>query len=278
MKKIASYGHVKRKGEGRPPAPPLVSFCGFTGDQSGSMRSFGPDGAAEPLYEWYKEQAEGARTEDRAVFLSITTFDDKARQRMICCDSRSGEGTLSLKQCQDWMRPGNTTLLYDTAIADLARIQRQKREYLANLSKESRSLKPQISVVWALMTDGMNNEGVMTEQDLRQAVSMARNNGVEAFFLAANCDGKARGVQYGFSEDTSLTVASTPCEMRSAMVATGSLMRASSSGATHRGYSKTMRQSSCPAGTGAGTGAGQAGSKQQLRHPVHRARQMGLRQ
>ena len=247
MSSLSSLSHVKRGKSGkRVSAPPLVSWCSFTGDRSGSMGSYGLHGAAEPLYLWYTEQAKAAHEENRKVYISVTTFDDEMEKRLENVDAKTGEANLSAQQARDWMRPRGCTKLYDTAIASLAAVRRYAREYVEALPKEVRALNPRVVKVWALMTDGYNNAGQMTKEDFKRAVELARKDGVECFFLAANCDGVSRGVEYGFDAQHSLTVADTPNEMRSAMCATSSLMRATSSGETNVRFSQAMRQSSAP--------------------------------
>ena len=108
-------------------------------------------------------------------------------------------------------------LFYDTAIEDLARLQRHEREWRANLPNHIKALNPQTTIVWSLMTDGFNNSSQFTAEDFRNAVQKARKNGVICYFLAANQDACATGERYGFSAEQSITFDSTPATCSQAM-------------------------------------------------------------
>ncbi len=207
MTTLSCIGHVKRIAAddgsiSRPSAPPLACFTGSTWDRSGSMASMG--GSVGPaFYDWVKDACTQAIQLGQHGFLFATTFDATADQRLVDMPVREVE--ISQSVVNEWVEPRGCTRLYDTAIEDIARLRRAAREFKAKLPREIRDLEPQIVTAWSLMTDGMDNSSTFTEADLRTAVSAARDDGMICFFLAANCDGQARGADYGFDQDMSLT-------------------------------------------------------------------------
>ena len=75
---LSCLRHVKRDNNAmRPPAPPLASFTGFTGDRSGSMSSM--DGKQmEMTHKMIQEVKEDAKKSGVPTFFDFVTFDDKA--------------------------------------------------------------------------------------------------------------------------------------------------------------------------------------------------------
>ena len=234
MSSLSCLAHVKRFAAddgsiARPSAPPLACFTGSTWDRSGSMASMG--GSVGPaFYDWVKDACSQAIQLGQHGFLFATTFDATADQRLVNVPVRDVE--ISLRDATSWVEPRGCTRLYDTAIEDIARLRRAAREFKANLPRETRDLEPQIVTAWSLMTDGMDNHSQFTEADLRTAVSAARADGMICFFLAANCDGQARGADYGFDQDMSLTFTADRQCSDTAFRGISTQLRAATSGAS----------------------------------------------
>ena len=240
---LSAVKRIKDNKFQRPPAIPVAVFAGFTGDRSGSMSTMG-NIPAEGLYDWIKSQASSAINNGQQAFISVTTFDDKAELKMDNIPAKNI--VISAQQCREWMTPRGCTRLYDTAIEDLARLQRREKEYRASLSPATRLLSPRTVIIWALMTDGFHNEGRMTASDLNTAVKLARKNGVQCFFLAANQDACATGARYGFDVRNSLKFDSAPVAYRGASTALNTNMLRSATSGHAPQFTQTQRQSSCP--------------------------------
>lgn len=238
---------VKRKPDNtlsRPPSLPMAVFAGFTGDRSGSMMSMA-DQAADGLYEFIKSNASNAINNGQQGFISATTFDDNAIVRLDNVKAEDVE--ISARECREWMKPDGCTRLYDTAIEDLARLQRREREWRANLPEHIKALNPKTTIVWSLMTDGFNNASQFTAEDFRNAVQKARKNGVICYFLAANQDACATGERYGFAAEQSITFDSTPDTCSQAMRAVTTSALRCASGYSNVNFTQVMRQRSAPA-------------------------------
>ena len=244
---LSCYQSVKRNSGNsfsRPPSVPMAVFAGFTGDRSGSMESMANQ-AADGLYEFIKSNASNALNQGQQGFISATTFDDTAIVRLDNVPAEDIE--ISARECREWMKPEGCTRLYDTAIEDLARLQRREREWRANLPNHIKALNPQTTIVWSLMTDGFNNSSQFTAEDFRNAVQKARKNGVICYFLAANQDACATGERYGFSAEQSITFDSTPATCSQAMRAVTTSALRCASGYSNVNFTQVMRQRSAPA-------------------------------
>ena len=246
---LSCISHVKRNLNSednctRPPAPPIASFMGSTWDRSGSMQDMnGSPGPA--LYDWIKDACDQARILDQDCYLSVTTFDDESERKL---DNIHWKNIyISLNEAKSWTKPRGMTKLYDTAVADIKRLRRQADTYRENLPNAVKRLNPQIVVAWSLMTDGMDNQSQICNQStLAEAVIEAREAGCHCYFLAANCDGQQRGVEYGFDQDNSLTFnADRECS-DNAFRGISAQLRNATAGSAQTSIPKCLRQSSCP--------------------------------
>lgn len=203
---LSCIAHVKRNKNSnnvRPAAPPLIAFIGSTWDRSGSMIS--TQGTAGPaLYDWVKDACEQAKNLGQDCYLSATTFDDVAEKRFD--NTHWSDVEISLTEANNWTTPRGTTALYDTAVNDINQLCKAAEDYKKNLKYAVSKLEPNIVIAWSLMTDGYDNSSVDCDHTtLADAVKTAREKGCHCYFLAANCDGEQRGVDYGFDVDNSLT-------------------------------------------------------------------------
>jgi len=253
--------HGKQTGKRkRPDAAPYASFCGFTGDRSGSMSALAGAGQTG-LYDWIKDMCSDTLNQGTDGYLFVTTFDDTAEVRLE--NKPMKDVAISAEDTREWMRPRGLTRLYDTAIEDLARIQRAVRNYKKNLPPAVKMLNPRISVVWALLTDGQHNVGHMTSQDLHTAVTIARKNGVIPFFLAANQDAIMSGEKYGFARANAMTYRAAPAEATAGFRAVQTQMLRSATQGCPRGFTQMQRDVS--AGAGAHTTSAPPAPVSQLR-------------
>ena len=247
---LSCIAHVKRNSNNdgdfaRPPAPPVASFMGSTWDRSGSMQDMnGTPGPA--LYDWIKDACDQARILGQNCYLSVTTFDDQSERKL---DNVYWKNVnISLNDARVWTKPRGMTKLYDTAVADIKRLRNKAENYRQNLPYAVRCLNPQIVIAWSLMTDGKDNHSQMCNQNsLAEAVKEAREAGCHCYFLAANCDGEQRGVDYGFDQNNSLTfVANRECS-DNAFRGISQQLRTATAGSQQTSIPQNLRQSSCPA-------------------------------
>ena len=247
---LSCISHVKRNLNNdddfaRPPAPPIASFMGSTWDRSGSMQDMnGSPGPA--LYDWIKDACDQARILEQDCFLSVTTFDDESERKL---DNIHWKNiNLSLNDAKMWTKPRGMTKLYDTAVADIKRLRRQAELYRQNLPGAVKRLNPTIVIAWSLMTDGMDNQSQLCNQNnLAEAVQEAREAGCHCYFLAANCDGQQRGMDYGFDQDNSLTfMADRECS-DNAFRGISAQLRNATAGSQQTSIPQCLRQVSCPA-------------------------------
>ena len=245
---LSCIAHVKRNSNNgvltRPPAPPIASFMGSTWDRSGSMEDMnGTPGPA--LYDWVKDACDQARILDQNCYLSVTTFDDKAERKL---DNIHWKNVIiSLNDARSWTKPRGMTKLYDTAVADIKRLRSKAENYRQNLPYAVRCLNPRIVIAWSLMTDGMDNHSQICNQNsLAEAVCEARDAGCHCYFLAANCDGEQRGIDYGFDQNNSLTFAANRECSDNAFRGISQQLRTATAGSQQTSIPQTLRQSSCP--------------------------------
>ena len=246
---LSCIAHVKRNSNNgvltRPPAPPIASFMGSTWDRSGSMRDMnGTPGPA--LYDWVKDACDQARILGQNCYLSVTTFDDQTERKLDNIHWKNVN--ISLNDARDWTRPRGMTKLYDTAVADINRLRSKAENYRQNLPYAVRCLNPQIVIAWSLMTDGMDNHsGLCNQNSLADAVREAREAGCHCYFLAANCDGEQRGIDYGFDQNNSLTFTAERECSDNAFRGISQQLRTATAGSQQTSIPQTLRQSSCPA-------------------------------
>lgn len=247
---LSCIAHVKRNlnnnnDNNRPPAPPIACFMGSTWDRSGSMQDMnGTPGPA--LYDWIKDACDQARILNQDCYLSVTTFDDRIEKKIDNVHWKNVN--ISLNQAKEWTKPRGMTKLYDTAVADIHRLRKNAHAYRLGLPSAVRALNPRIVVAWSLMTDGMDNTSTVCFQTtLAESVRDAKANGCHCYFLAANCDGEQRGVDYGFDQNNSLTFTADRECSDNAFRGISQQLRNATSGSQQTAIPQTLRQSSCPA-------------------------------
>ena len=244
---LSCLKHVKRTGDTnkRPSAPPCAVFAYFTGDRSGSMAHLAKE-SAQGAHDFVKTQCESAKKNGQKGFLGMTTFDDTAE--VILDNVPMDTVQFSMARATLAMQPRGATRLFDTAIEDLARLQRYAREWKNNLPPDVKKLNPKVVMVWALFTDGAHNTGSFTADDMNRAVTMARKNGVICYFLAANQDAMQAGRAYGFSTANAMEFAPTASTTAAGLNAINTCIYRSTSTGVPCAPTQLMREVSCPQG------------------------------
>lgn len=246
---LSCLRHVKRdKDVTRPPAPPLASFTGFTGDRSGSMSSMGGK-QKEMTHKMIQEVQAAAKKSGIPTFFDFVTFDDKAEVHL---DNANLNQTKlpSTEQIGECMEPRGCTRYIDTALERLAAQNRAVKEYRDGLPRRVKDLNPVIAQSYSFLTDGADNASKWTARELSSAMSNYREAGGKGIFLAANMDAVSVGGHFGFAPETSLTISSD----NQAAIGTGlrsvtHCLRQVSSGASNIGFTPLQRETSAPAHT-----------------------------
>ena len=225
----------------RDPVPQWF-FAAFTGDRSGSMSSMeGASGLG--LYNWVKTMRKSAINNGQEGFISVTTFDDIAKNVFNNVPVKTIQFTKDDAMAE--MAPRGTTRLYDTAVEDINKLLQNVKTFRESLHPYVRKLNPTISMTWACCTDGQDNASISNfKREFRDKVLFARKLGVKCFFIAANQDAILTGNQYGFSGDNSLSFSSNRQNAASAFRSVSENMRRVSSGSSDTQFTPAMRQSS----------------------------------
>lgn len=223
---------------------PNIVIAGFTGDRSGSMISMG-HAPTKGLHSWIVDQKKSIHENSQVGKMFVSTFDSKHE---IHIDGENiSDVNVTLEQCRDWMEPRSMTKLYDSAIADLNKLIQAKIDYERNMPRSLKALDPKIVIVWACMTDGVDNESNASVEDFKNKVKEARDkHDAKCFFLGANQDAVMTGAQFGFSQDCSLTFGASGPAAASALRSVTQVMRDVSAGSQNVGFSQMMRQRSAP--------------------------------
>ncbi len=252
---LSCLRHVKRdKDASRPPAPPLASFTGFTGDRSGSMSSMGGK-QKEMTHKMIQEVQADAKKSGIPTFFDFVTFDDKAEVHL---DNANLNQTKlpSTEQIGECMEPRGCTRYIDTALERLAAQNRAVKEYRDALPRRVRDLNPVIAQSYSFLTDGADNESKWSARELSSAVRSYRKAGGKGIFLAANMDAVSVGGHFGFAPETSLTISSNNQEaIGTGLRSVTQCLRQVSAGASDIGFSAPQRQSSAPAHSNLGNAA-----------------------
>ncbi len=205
--KLSCLGHVKRVSTTengtptRPPAPGLYSDTCFHGDNSGSMASMGraPEDGGRNFAKQYRDFGK-ANSGETKTHLTYGVFSTEYHQ--VFSDDPAKLTESQIDQCAHAMRPTASTKFYDTAIAQLnAQAARVRAEY-ASLAPAVRRLVPMnqfAAVVFATLTDGMDNQSVICDEAaLKRAFARHKQEfGATIMFIAANMNAEQIGQTYG---------------------------------------------------------------------------------
>jgi hypothetical protein len=215
------------------------SDVSLTGDRSGSMHTMGnslPNGAIEFL----QKQVDMASTTNSNCNITMTVFNHTSN---VLFSKNTKEITpTDYDTIRDKLTPTGATRLYDTAIEQIE----NQMERVDKLVEQGIPLN-NIEVIFALLTDGEDNESKNTAMTLRNKMDMFKEKyDATCLFLAANQDAICQGAKYGFDAKTCLSMGNDPksCEnaMRSVSDAVGRVM----SGVGDGEFTQCERTSSIP--------------------------------
>ncbi|GAB5368598.1 hypothetical protein AAMO2058_001333200 [Amorphochlora amoebiformis] len=217
----------------RPKANLRAVFIEYVIDRSGSMLETGRVPLQQTL-SLIREQREIALQTDTKIFLSVTTFNGRAKTHLDAVDLAE-TGEISEADVWKWLRPWGRTRLVDTALERLKAQDRHVRQYVTTklkhiqqthllstdplnkslfnsnnaalqLSRSRTMIEKRVVRQFVLITDGLDTMSKATVGDLKKAMesSRARYNTV-GVFLASNQDAIESGKAMGFEGRTSLT-------------------------------------------------------------------------
>ena len=249
---LSCLQHVKRSEDTkRPPAPPLASFTGFTGDRSGSMSSMGGK-QKEMTHKMIQQVQEDAKKSGVPTFFDFVTFDDTAEVHLNNVELNHAK-LPSPEKIGNCMDPRGCTRYIDTALERLAAQNHAVTKYRDSLPRRVRALNPVIAQSYSFLTDGQDNSSNWTAKELFSAMRLYRKKGGKGIFLAANMDAVSVGGQFGFAPETSLTISAHDHEaIGSGLRSATQCLRQVSQGASESiAFTGVQRASSAGAGPAA---------------------------
>lgn len=272
---LASLGHIKRTDGSRPDVPGLYSDTCYHGDCSGSMSSMGrsPEDGGRHFAERYRTLGKSNAGQTN-THLTYGVFSTKYKKVF---EGDPGDMTQAeIDACAIAMRPTNMTNFYDTTVAQITAQGKRIREAYSDLPLSTRRLIPLTkfaSVIFAILTDGMDNESVLHNgASMRRALDRHKKEfGAQILFIAANMSAQEVGAKYGIDEEACLQMGSDQQHSQEAFraVTNACLRQASSGAAQYRcappAFTPLERMTSC-------------GANEALRHGVNRAHPVQGRQ
>lgn len=175
----------------------------FLGDSSLSMSDMG-DGPIDGSKNFMKQYKDlGNKYMDKTINVSFISFNDDAKWVYNGCAKNINNYIIETTGLN--MLPKGSTRLYDTMIEAIEYQQYRVDKYYNSLSKEVKRLEPKISVNITLLTDGIDNSSRSAMEEMNEKIVSHKNDyDATCFFIAANQDATASGLQYGFNEQTIL--------------------------------------------------------------------------
>ena len=121
--------------------------------------------------------------------------------------------------------------------------------YMKNLPFVVRDLSPKVNKLMYIITDGYNNIGVHTVEDVYSVITEARKEGVICILLAANRDANELAYECGMDEKIAMTMGNDPHTTDLAMSFTNTMIREITSGSSTQEtleFTQLQRNSSQP--------------------------------
>ena len=226
---------------------PLMTDIQVVFDKSSSMLSFG-NSTRDQLYNLVQDQIKLAEENKQEINISIKGFNE---QSIIYVDNKN---VLSLKSTTKndfgrWVRPDGMTRFNDTIIECTQEQEKRVNDYMENLPHVVRELSPKINQLIYIITDGYNNVGNSTVEDVHSVITEARKRGVICILLAANRDATELAKECGMDEKIAMTMGNDPYTTEIAMGFTNTMIRGISSGSSRQDtleFTELQRNSSQP--------------------------------
>ena len=240
--------HVKRVPDEdgnllRPPVPALIVVQEMVVDRSGSMIALGT-APTEGVIGFIAEQKKLAQDTGAQVFFTLTSFDDTSTTWIDNVPIEQVDPTS--KEMVAMIKPRGSTLLVDTMYTRLCVIASKVTAIVKSLPREIRDLKPKVTVIMAVITDGDDNMSKMwTDTDLHALITKKRAEGFAVLFLGANQDAINTAKKWGIAAACAQTFGATEAKTRACFKSASAAAVRASSGAPPR-FTKRERQSTAP--------------------------------
>jgi hypothetical protein len=241
--------HVKRVANEdgnllRPPAPALIVVEELLVDRSNSMTSLGASPTQGTLA-FIAEQKRLVLETGAKVYFSLTTFDNTATT---CIDNvRVGQVNPTPREMYAMISPRGATLLVDTMYARLCGLSSKVTSVVASLPREIRDLKPKVTVIFAVITDGKDNRSTLcSDADLNALITKKRGEGFAILFLAANQDAIQTAKRWNIDPDCAQTFGATATQTQACFRSASAAAARAVSGYAPA-FTKRERQLTAPA-------------------------------
>ena len=241
--------HVKRVPDEdgnllRPPVPALIVVQEMVVDRSGSMIALGT-APTEGVLGFIAEQKKLAVETGAEVFFTLTSFDDMATTWID--NVLIGQVDPTSKEMVAMIKPRGSTLLVDTMYTRLCVMASKVTSIVNSLPREIRDLKPKVTVIMAVITDGDDNMSQMwTDADLHTLITKKRAEGFTVLFLGANQDAIHTAKKWGIDAGCAQTFGATAAKTRACFKSASAAAARATSGAVPC-FTKRERQSTAPA-------------------------------
>ncbi len=226
---------------------PLMTDIQVVFDKSSSMISFG-NSTRDQLYNLVQDQIKLVKENKQEINISIKGFNQQA---ITYVDNKP---VLYLKSTTKddfgrWVRPDGMTRFNDTIIECIREQEIRVNTYMKNLPFVVRDLSPKVNKLMYIITDGYNNIGVHTVEDVYSVITEARKEGVICILLAANRDANELAYECGMDEKIAMTMGNDPHTTDLAMSFTNTMIREITSGSSTQEtleFTQLQRNSSQP--------------------------------
>ena len=207
---------------------PMYTDIQIVFDKSSSMISFG-NSTRDQLYNLVQDQIKLVEENKQEINISIKGFNQQA---ITYVDNKP---VLYLKSTTKddfgrWVHPDGMTRFNDTIIECIQEQKIRVNTYMKNLPYVVRDLSPKVNKLMYIITDGYNNVGVHTVEDVYSVITEARKQGVICILLAANRDANELAYECGMDEKIAMTMGNDPRTTKLAMGFTNTMIRGISSG------------------------------------------------
>ena len=207
---------------------PLMTDIQVVFDKSSSMLSFG-NSTRDQLYNLVQDQIKLVEESKQEINISIKGFN---QQSITYVDNKP---VLTLKSTTKddygrWVHPDGMTRFNDTVIECVQEQEIRVKKYMKNIHRLVSELSPKINQLIYIITDGYNNVGDHTIEDVYSVITEARKRGVVCILLAANRDAIELAYECGMDEKIAMSMGNDPHTTELAMGFTNTMIRGISSG------------------------------------------------
>lgn len=239
---LSCLSHVKRNNSNnRPNTLPYAVDISIAVDRSGSMHTMFEE-TKSGLKNFVNEQKDLSLKNNVPTKLTIKTFDNIV-EIMPGFDATDIQNSPDISDSS--ITPRNTTRLIDTACEMIIQQKNRVKQQESKISPEAKKLGVKVLSIFALLTDGLDNESkLFNPKNLNLYMTKMQNNNGKAFFLGAGQDAITIGKNLGFCPKHSLTYTSSGIQATNAMRAVTENISRAVSGNFNTEFSQLQRTNS----------------------------------